>query len=194
MRAHFLLVTTALLLLCTSAHTTELPLPPSEALVTVGKWELTLGPKVTLYLPGSAKTRARFGGSWSNLGLTVGLRPQAEGTRRRSSRLLIDVAVIRQERGPASVVMVPLGVGYRAFDTSLGAWRLYGGPVGELIAIDLRSPVDGVDSGLCWRPGLGLVTKAVLTPHWTASLRYVQAAAVDDFNLSGAHLSLGASF
>lgn len=189
-----LLAATSAAAAAAAAEDTQAPPPPppgAPAEEPRPRRRFRFGPEVGVFIPANAKTRDRFGASWTDLGPGFGAVRQA-GPR---GRLEIDVSVFRESRGNRRAFFAPVGVGYRRdLAAGGGAFIPYAGASVNLVLADLRSDADGVRSGLRAGGGGSLFVGSTLGRNAYAEARYLAVSRIKGFDLSGTSLSLGVRF
>jgi hypothetical protein len=147
---------------------------------------------VGLYLPTSSKTRDRFGKSWFSFGVAFGGVGEADP----HGRFEPDISFVYRKSGDDKLFMVPLGVGYRKSLSRDPAAKssTYVGASADAILAQVRSAIDGVDTGTKVVAGGSLFVGVNLRDNAYIEARYRVSSKVGGFDLSGAQLSAGFRF
>lgn len=154
-----------------------------------------IGVDLGLFVPSDAKTRSRFGKTWSNIGLGIGRPDTPSGT----GRIGLDFGVTSKSSGNHHAFVAPLGVYYRrAFSAEDVLERRtlipYYGVSADLVVLDLRSPEDNVHSRFRLGYGGSAIVGTTIGASGFAEAKYLAVGKVKGFNLSGASFTVGVRF
>lgn len=148
------------------------------------------GPQLGMYFPTDERTRNRFGGSWTNLGIGIGGVPDAP----QEGRLAFDAYVIYNSRGRNQALIAPVGVSYRRSLSNSSSVMPYIGGNASLYITDIRSEIDGVRAGIRATPGASIMGGLAVGQGGYFEARYHFIPEVSSFQLSGLNLTAGLRF
>lgn len=171
---------------CASGDDAQCPPPadkPKEEPQGLRKY--TIVPTLSTYLPASGKAQDRFGESWSSFGLSIGRR--GEDKAREGFRLRIDS--IRGESGGNRAHLYPVGLAYTRRLPDAKAFAPYAGLGASVCAVDLRSAVDGVDTGVRATSGACLFVGAYVGSRVNVEATYYTISRIEGFELGGLKLA-----
>jgi hypothetical protein len=154
-----------------------------------------IGVNVHAFMPSDSKTRNRFGNSWITVGPGIGKidRPSAAG------RLAFDFSMTSKESGDDHVFFAPIGISYRKAINPLGVTNdspfiPYYGFSADLVAVDMHTKEENIDSGLRMTAGGSIVLGTTLGKSGFVEGKYIAMGKVQGYNLSGFNLTLGIRF
>ncbi len=170
------------------------------ALAQDGPKRPLFGLNLGVYIPTSSKARDAFGSNFLNFGFGLGRfrAPSEKGAYG------FDFSIITNRNlfggGDKRAVLIPLGVTYARRLTPVNSmeaatgWTPYYGASVNVIANNIRSDADNVESK--WRAGAGgsLYLGAVWKGQYSIQARYYGMTSVEGLNLSGLNLTTGFRF
>jgi len=153
------------------------------------KKKLLFGPQLGFFTPSSQKTRERFGGSWTNIGIGLG----DVAAPKESGELSIDFNILSSRAAQAEAWIAPIGLVYRKSSPESLKTRPYFGASVDYLVTNLRSnyTLDKIPSG--WRTGTGgsFFGGVTVGNRFYIEGRYYAFTKVRGFDLSGTNIAIG---
>ncbi|MES2462463.1 MAG: hypothetical protein V4671_17920 [Armatimonadota bacterium] len=155
---------------------------------------LRFGPQVGVYIPTDARTRDRFGTSWSNVGFGIGNISDIH----RNRRLALDISFIsnsRGSRGDSKVFLAPIGLAYSiGLGNQARSTAAYTGISANLVIASLRSDSDNLPSRTSVTGGASVFLGNRFSDTGYIEARYNAVGKIRGFDLSGINLTAGLRF
>lgn len=166
----------------------------SEAEARKKRWRL--GPQLGMFFPTDERTRSRFGGNWTNLGLGIGGVPEAPS----EGRAAFELYVMYNNRGDNQALVIPVGMSYRRAlgnadgDPNVNRTFVYIGGSLSAYAVDVRSKVDNVRGGFRGTVGASPLIGMTMGRTGYIEARYHFIPEVSTFQMSGFNATFGLRF
>ncbi|MCW2743416.1 MAG: hypothetical protein JWR45_3838 [Blastococcus sp.] len=156
------------------------------------KRRFQLGPKLGLFRLSNARSRNRFGGTDSSIG--IGLTPIRQPSTKGELGLDFKLFYLKQNTNRA--IWAPIGVGYRkGFSASETATlRPYIGASLNIVPANIKVLADGINTRLKMGLGSSAFAGIVFRDKLSLEARYIAITKISGFDLSGASLSASIRF
>lgn len=151
---------------------------------------ITISPAFNIYSPSNQRVRSHFGSSWKSISLDPGLKDEDDLWRGLNARL----EYIEGTSGGNRALMIPVGLSYRGPISKLWGISTFAGVGASVYIVDLKSKMDGVNTGLRTMLGGEVFLDANLGRHFTLETSYHVMSRVNGFDLSGLNTSVCVRF